>query len=60
VADALGVKVQSVGRMRKKLIWSGLICGPTHGDTALAVPLFDEFTRRTMPDWKPAGRGARA
>jgi hypothetical protein len=46
--------------MRKKLIWSGLICGPTHGDTALAVPLFNEFTRRTMPDWKPAGRGARA
>jgi hypothetical protein len=31
------------------MIWS-----PAHGDTAVTVPLFDEFLRRSMPgnDWR--------
>jgi hypothetical protein len=33
-----------------------MIYSPAHGDTAFTVPLFDEFMRRTMPEWKAAGR----
>ena len=35
--------------MRAGLIAKGMIWSPTHGDTAFTVPLFDEFTKRTMP-----------
>ena len=40
--------------MRAGLIAKGMIWSPTHGDTAFTVPLFDEFTKRTMPgeEWK--------
>lgn len=56
IADALGVKVQSVAPLRGGLIRKGMIYSPAHGDTAFTVPLFDEFMHRTMPDWKPAPR----
>jgi len=29
-----------------------MVYSPAHGDTAFTVPLFDDFMRRTMPDWK--------
>jgi hypothetical protein len=54
IADMLGVKVQSVAPLRGGLIRKGMIYSPAHGDTAFTVPLFDEFMRRTMPNWKPA------
>ena len=54
IADTLGVRVQSVAPLRGGLIRKGMIYSPAHGDTAFTVPLFDEFMRRTMPDWKPA------
>lgn len=56
IADALGVKVQSVAPLRSGLIRKGMIYSPAHGDTAFTVPLFDEFMRRTMPDWQPVKR----
>jgi hypothetical protein len=56
IADALGVKVQSVAPLRSGLIRKGMVYSPAHGDTAFTVPLFDEFMRRTMPDWSPAVR----
>lgn len=56
IADALGVKVQSIAPLRSGLIRKGMVYSPAHGDTAFTVPLFDEFMRRTMPDWKPAPR----
>ncbi len=56
IADALGVKVQSVAPLRSGLIRKGMVYSPAHGDTAFTVPLFDEFMRRTMPDWRPAVR----
>jgi hypothetical protein len=31
----------------------GMIYRPRHGDNAFTVPMFDEFMRRTMPDWTP-------
>ena len=53
IADGLGMKVQSIAPLRSGLIRKGMIYSPAHGDTAFTVPLFDEFMRRTMPDWKP-------
>lgn len=32
-----------------------MIYSPQHGDTAFTVPMFDEFLRRAMPTWSPAG-----
>lgn len=56
IADALGVKVQSIAPLRSGLIRKGMIYSPAHGDTAFTVPLFDEFMLRTMPEWRPATR----
>jgi energy-coupling factor transporter ATP-binding protein EcfA2 len=49
IAEALGVKLASVGPARAKLIKKGMIYSPAHGDLAFTVPLFDEFMRRAMP-----------
>lgn len=49
IADRLGRPVQSVAPTRNKLIKSGMIWSPNHGDTAFTVPLFDEFMKRIMP-----------
>ena len=53
VADALGKKMSSLGPMRAQLINKGMIYSPAHGEMAFTVPLFDEFMRRTMPDFQP-------
>ncbi len=52
VADALGVKVTSLGPARAKLIKKGMIYSPAHGDMAFTVPLFDEFMVRAIPKFK--------
>ena len=49
IADALGVKINSLGPVRAKLIRKGMIYSPAHGDMAFTVPLFDEFMLRAMP-----------
>ena len=49
IADALGVKVNSLGPVRAKMIKKGMVCSPSYGDIAFTVPLFDEFMRRVMP-----------
>lgn len=53
IADKLHRKVTALGPTRNQLISKGMIWSPSHGDTALTVPLFDEFMRRIMPgsDW---------
>lgn len=50
IADALGVKINSLGPTRANLIQKGMIYSPAHGDMAFTVPLFDEFMLRAMPD----------
>lgn len=50
VADALSVKLQSLGPTRAKLINKGMIYSPAHGYLEFTVPLFDAFMRRTMPE----------
>jgi DNA-binding MarR family transcriptional regulator len=49
IADRMGVKVNSVGPVRAKLIVKGMIYSPAHGDLAFTVPLFDQFMRRVIP-----------
>jgi hypothetical protein len=49
IADALGVKINSLGPVRAILIKKSMIYSPAHGDMAFTVPLFDEFMLRAMP-----------
>jgi hypothetical protein len=48
VAQALGVKLSSIGPLRARLISKGMIYSPGYGDMAFTVPLFDEFMVRTI------------
>jgi hypothetical protein len=50
IADALKVKINSIGPARANLIQKGMLYSPTHGDMAFTVPLFDEFMLRAMPE----------
>lgn len=52
IAEALGVKINSLGPTRANLIRKGMVYSPAHGEMAFTVPLFDEFMRRTIPDFK--------
>jgi hypothetical protein len=49
IADALRVKISSLGPVRAKLIQKGMIFSPAHGEIAFTVPLFDEFMIRAIP-----------
>ena len=53
IARVLDRPVQSVAPIRARLVASGMVWSPSHGDTAFTVPLFDGFMRRVMPgrDW---------
>lgn len=53
IADRMGVLVTSVAPIRNSLIKKGMLYSPAHGDNAFTVPLFDQYMRRVMPDWKP-------
>lgn len=56
IADLLDVKTTSVAPTRAKLIKKGMIYSPAHGDTEFTVPLFDEYMKRAMPNFKFKGR----
>ena len=49
IAQTLGVKINSLGPVRAKLIKKGMIYSPAHGDMAFTVPLFAEFMIRAIP-----------
>jgi hypothetical protein len=53
IADILRLKLTSVGPVRAKLIKKGMIYSPAYGDMAFTVPLFDEFMRRSVPEFHP-------
>jgi hypothetical protein len=53
IADAMQVKITTLGPVRASLIKKGMVYSPSHGDMAFTVPLFDEFMRRAMPDFAP-------
>ena len=52
VAELLDKKVTTVAPTRSSLIAKGMIYGPSHGDTAFTVPLFDGFMKRIMPKFE--------
>lgn len=52
VANKLEVKLSTQGPVRASLIKKGMIYSPEHGEMAFTVPLFDEFMRRAIPDFK--------
>ena len=49
IAEALGVKIASIGPLRAKLIKKGMVYSPAHGEIGFTVPLFDEFMVRAIP-----------
>lgn len=53
IAKILGTKVDQSSSLRDKLIKKGMVYSPQHGDTAFTVPMFDDFMKRSMPDWTP-------
>jgi hypothetical protein len=53
IADTLRVKLTTIGPVRAKLIKKGMIYSPAYGDMAFTVPLFDEFMRRSVPEFQP-------
>jgi AAA ATPase domain len=54
IAALLNRQVQNLGPVRSSLIRKGMVYSPSHGDTAFTVPLFDQFMRRTIPEWTQA------
>lgn len=48
IADALNVKLNSLGPVRASLIKKGMVYSPAHGDMAFTVPLFNEFMLRAI------------
>jgi len=57
IAQAMQIDVTTAGPLRNGLIEKGMIYSPQHGDTAFTVPMFDEFMRRSIPDWKAPAQG---
>jgi MoxR-like ATPase len=53
IADALQVKITTLGPVRANLIKKGMVYSPSHGEMAFTVPLFDEFMQRAMPVFEP-------
>ncbi|QQR75743.1 MAG: ATP-binding protein [Holophagales bacterium] len=58
IADALRVKLTSLGPVRANLIRKGMVYSPAHGEMAFTVPLFDEFMRRAIPEFQPRSASA--
>ena len=55
IADLMKIKINSLGPTRANLIKKGMIYSPSYGNMAFTVPLFDEFMRRTMPEFEVNG-----
>lgn len=53
VAKVLGKKATQAGPVRAQIIAKGMAYAGQHGMVHFSVPLFDEFMKRAMPDFKP-------
>jgi len=51
ISTCLGFKLPSLGPTRAKLIKKGMIFSPTYGEMTFTVPLFDEYMKRTIPEF---------
>ncbi|MEK6371431.1 MAG: hypothetical protein AABO58_01930 [Acidobacteriota bacterium] len=47
------MKLTTIGPVRAKLIRKGMIYSPAYGDMAFTVPRFDQFMRRSAPEFHP-------
>lgn len=56
VANLMGLHLKSLSPRRGQLINKGMIYSPQHGEIAFTVPLFDQFMRRVLPEFKPADK----
>jgi hypothetical protein len=45
------VKITGLGPTRANQIKKGMVFSPSHGEMAFTAPLFDEFMRRTVPEF---------
>jgi AAA ATPase domain len=60
IAAELKIELRSAAPLRDSLIKKGMIYSEKHGRNGFTVPMFDDFMRRAMPDWRaPAPRKAR-
>lgn len=51
IADKCRVKVSALSSTRANLMKKGMIYSPSYGYIAFTVPMFDQFMRRTMPNY---------
>src|SRR5262249_581272 len=51
IGDKCHVKVSALSSTRANLMKKGMIYSPSYGYIAFTVPLFDQFMRRTMPNY---------
>lgn len=59
VARVLGKKVNQVGPVRSQVIAKGMAYGGQYGIIHFSVPLFHEFMRRAMPEFKDRSKTQR-
>jgi type II secretory pathway predicted ATPase ExeA len=52
IADSMDAKITALGPLRARLIKQGLIYSPAHGLMAFAMPGYDDFMRRVMPNFR--------
>ena len=50
VAEAMGLTTSQVGAFRDRLISEGLVYSPRYGWVEFAIPHFDEYVRRALPE----------
>jgi hypothetical protein len=53
VAEAMGLATTQVGGFRERLIAEGVIYAPRFGWVEFAIPHFDRFVRRNLPEGTP-------
>ena len=52
IADSMDAKITALGPLRARLIKQGLIYSPAHGLMAFAMPGYEDFMRRVMPNFR--------
>jgi hypothetical protein len=52
IADSMDAKITALGPLRARLIKQGLLYSPAHGLMAFTMPGYDDFMRRTMPNFR--------
>lgn len=59
IAAKLGRAVEQVAPIRARVISKGMAYASAHGETGFTVPMFDQYMKRVMPEFKPDKRAAK-